>query len=259
MQRLAVDLYGKVSSGNVVAKRLGVAPSTVYKLLDDAGIVVPSRTDPKPARRKLNESQAEALVAAYKAGDSIAEIQAAFGVGQQAIRKYVKESGAPLRKVGGKKREISSSDVDWMVALYTKERLSRKQIASAFGCHEGTVSRYLRARGFVVEQRASGAAHGSWNGGLTVTQDGYVKEKVALSDPFRSMGGAKGYVPQHRLVMARALGRALDRSETVHHINGNRSDNRIQNLQLRRGKHGKGSCFVCSECGSHNIVEKEID
>ena len=37
---------------------------------------------------------------------------------------------------------------------------------------------------------------------------------------------------EHRLVVARALGRPLTRDESVHHLNGDRGDCRLENLEL---------------------------
>ena len=72
------------------------------------------------------------------------------------------------------------------------------------------------------------------------------------------MAQRNGYVMEHRLVMARSLGRPLLPDETIHHLNGDRKDNKLNNLQLRFGKHGKGVVMVCAKCGSHEINYKEL-
>lgn len=61
---------------------------------------------------------------------------------------------------------------------------------------------------------------------------GYNKVLLAEDDFFISMANHFRYVPEHRLVMARYLGRCLHRWEIVHHKNHIRDDNRIENLQL---------------------------
>lgn len=86
-----------------------------------------------------------------------------------------------------------------------------------------------------------------------VVVGGYVRVDVAPTDPMRCMASADGRVLEHRLVMARELGRPLERRESVHHVNGDTLDNRLENLQLRSGAHGRGVVLRCRCCGSSDI------
>jgi hypothetical protein len=77
-------------------------------------------------------------------------------------------------------------------------------------------------------KRYKGSAHASWKGGYKKSKN-YVWVYITPDCPFKSMAYGN-YIPEHRLVMANHIGRPLDISECVHHINGNEKDNRIENL-----------------------------
>ena len=83
---------------------------------------------------------------------------------------------------------------------------------------------------------------------------GYPAVLLPPDSPYLPMAARPGYVLEHRLIMAQSLGRCLTANETVHHINGDRTDTRLENLQLRNGKHGKHMAYRCGDCGSQNII-----
>jgi len=75
----------------------------------------------------------------------------------------------------------------------------------------------------------------AWKGGVTVfrTHGNYAGVRyVRCPEPFKAMARKDGYVMEHRLFVAQVLGRALLRSEAVHHLNHDPTDNRIENLAL---------------------------
>lgn len=61
---------------------------------------------------------------------------------------------------------------------------------------------------------------------------GYVYLLLPKKHKFYCMVRQNGYILEHRLVMAEHLNRALKADEIVHHINGNKADNRLENLEI---------------------------
>ena len=64
--------------------------------------------------------------------------------------------------------------------------------------------------------------HPNWKGGRYKDSRGYVYVRIAPGE----------YVREQRLIMEQIFGRTLQSYESVHHKNGNKSDNRPENLEL---------------------------
>lgn len=93
-----------------------------------------------------------------------------------------------------------------------------------------TIARMVRRYGLKTQRTGprSGEKHPDWKGGRTIDRHGYVLAYYP-NHPRARMGR---YVFEHRLVMEKHLGRYLTHTEVVHHKNGVKADNRLENLEL---------------------------
>lgn len=113
--------------------------------------------------------------------------------------------------------------------------------------------------------RMAGSNNPRWRGGKIKNSSGY----IMILKREHPNANHDGYVPEHRLVMEKKLGRYLTKDETVHHKNGIKYDNRIENLELmtnseHRKHHNIGNKYgkkdmsnrVCVECGGKTWIRK---
>lgn len=75
-----------------------------------------------------------------------------------------------------------------------------------------------------------GAANNMWKGGRSVASNGYVLIRVGKD---HHLADVRGYAYEHRLAAEEKIGRRLRPGEQVHHVNGNRQDNRPENIEVK--------------------------
>jgi transposase-like protein len=258
-ERALIEAYRTSDhGGRTLATQLGVGATTVYRVLARNGVPIEDRKRHGRSVRRylLTDDQQRLVCAAVRAGESSHAIARRFAVSRETIFATCRRHGVTPR-IGRPVGEVAPDVLVDVIAKYA-DGWSQQRIAKHVGANQTTVSRWLRSAGVSLNAPRSHAAHASFKGGVVRWAGGYVAELLPMDHRFRVMANMTGYALQHRLVMASHLGRPLLASETVHHINGKRDDNRIENLELRIGKHGKGVALCCADCGSRNIIPTEL-
>lgn len=246
---LMVEKYVEGASTRQLAVEMGVSQDTIRKALVRQGEIV----RPRDTSRRVSDERLLGLHERYLESESMEDLAHEVGYTSAGLSAAFKALGLPARPKG--KRPIPRDDPRMARALAAWDSgVGFKRAAMEAGLGETTLRKCMRETGRDPSSRRWGPGHSHWKGGRQVTTGGYVRIWIAPDDPLSGMRNNRGFVLEHRLVMARHLGRVLKGEETVHHINGVRDDNRIENLELRQGAHGRNQAFRCADCGSCNVV-----
>ncbi len=119
-----------------------------------------------------------------------------------------------------------------------KELGSQSAVAEKYGCSQSAVHLQMKNAGLKTPPRNHwGEKNPKWRGGRRIDSDGYVQ----IYTPDHPNRTVRNEVPEHRLIIEKHLGRYLKPEEVMHHKNGIKDDNRIENLELHdsNGSHAK--------------------
>jgi hypothetical protein len=212
--------------------------------------------DVMPVTHKLSLDQQRALLDDYIAGIPRAVISEKYAINSVGIDYLRRKHGVP----GTRQRPNRAVPDERLPELRRRYEAGEDldQLAVDFGLPNKTsLYKPLHRAGAKLRNAGTRIGRPAQVGNTFTGAGGYIYEYVAHDWPFRDQmfgaGGNGRWVAQHRKVMADTIGRALTSSETVHHLNGDRADNRIENLQLHNGNHGKGQKYRCLDCGSCRV------
>jgi len=150
-----------------------------------------------------------------------------------------------------------------LTTYYVIDKISVRQIAKIYQCSHTNILYYLKkfnitrrsqseymtiknpTQDINVRDKMSNSAKArkvkcNFKGGKRFNNGGYVE----ILDKNNSSSNKQGYILEHRLIMEKSLGRKLSSTEIVHHIDGNKKNNNIDNLML------------CKDRKEHNRIHK---
>lgn len=148
-------------------------------------------------------------------------------VGQYSTGKFTVCELAKMHGISTGKLYYLMRDCGCEFSRKWKKPMSEERRAEISRTHKGkTISEEQRRQ---ISERNSCNYNGlNGYGHIKPHNRGYMLAYV----PKHPRANADGYVMLHTVIMERAIGRYLKENEVVHHKNHDRSDNRLENLEL---------------------------
>ncbi len=215
-----VGLYNGGLSVKEIAKGIGISQTTVYYVL---------KIEKVELRKSIREDlrgkpscyhgptgvKREELKKMYEGGMGIRQIAQKIGCRQRSVTERLKRMGCEIRK--GDERRVP---VEKIVELYNKG-LGMERIAHKFGYKSSeSIRKTLRKAGIPVRK--------SWR--FLNCKPVLENEYIRILNPTHPRSLKDGRVPEHLLVAEKYLGKPIPKGWVIHHVNGNKKDNRPENL-----------------------------
>ena len=202
---------------------------------------------------KLISKEAE-VVRLYEEGGTIYTIASHFGVcpvtvwgflKRRGLNRTYKETMTLQRKLGMDRSRPYRQKFDRQKAIEMYQQgLCMEEIAGYFGCSLSAISKVFHLLGVVrppeeahynarqagrwIAPLRIGERNPAWKGGI-FKSEGYVYV-YAPNHPRATRGSKRAYVGQHILVWEEAHNQSVPDGWVVHHLNGIKDDNRVENL-----------------------------
>lgn len=160
---------------------------------------------------------------------------------------------------------------------YLVGKLTQRELGDKYGFHYRRIAQWFKERNqydvylSVTKQnqhkyatqpmgksklKISGVNSISWRGRRLETKYGCISA-IQIPMPEHPAANAQGYVYEHRLVMEQKLGRLLEKSEIVHHIDLDPTNNDESNLILLANDSEHGRLHMLMQKAMVQLIESE--